>query len=144
MSIHKNKNGSVTIRWRYKNSRKEGKPVTIPAGTPKIMAVAKKEEQRLKEAKNDLLFTERKDYTIQELAQFFLDKTKIKKGHWKNCEAVLRIHILPMLGHIPISKLRISNVEEMVERSLNEGSMASKENQKPGTQKVLVLSYRWS
>ena len=121
MSIHKNKNGSVTIRWRIHMAGKQTfKYETIPAGTPKIMSVAKEREIELKSQRHNYVYTERKDYTIQELAQFFLDKTKIKKGHWKNCEAVLRIHILPMLGHIPISKLRISNVEEMVERSLNE------------------------
>jgi len=132
--------GGKTFYQRYRDER--GRERQFKIGSARVLTVS----QARRKAKSVLARAilgndpqqERKELrTIPTLAEFvrdaYLPFVKNAKRSWRTDETVLRIHILPKLGHLPLDQISDENVADLLRR-LRDAEYAS-----GTTNRVLIL-----
>jgi len=62
------------------------------------------------------------------VAQRFLPHLRLHKPSWRGDEALLRLHVLPLLGQIPLDQLQPADVDALLQRQLQCGLQANSAN----------------
>ena len=78
--------------------------------------------EMLYEQRHGMLITE-KDQTVQQHFERWLEvhKTKIRWSSYLGYRSILKKHILPTLGHVPLQRLRALDLDALYARKLEEG-----------------------
>lgn len=138
----------ITGKRRQKWISKDG------AGNPlRTKKAAEKEQVRLANAVQSGTFTEPTRMTVRELLLKWLDHEKHRVGAttWDQADQVVRAHLIPELGDIPLLKLDALRIDEWINHSLERGRKKDRGPLSKGTvlnrfhvlRKALRQAYRW-
>jgi integrase len=132
--------GGKTFYQRYRDER--GRERQFKIGSARVLTVSQARRKAKAVLARAILGSdpqqERKDLrTIPTLAEFVRDSylpfVKNAKRSWRTDETVLRIHILPKLGHLPLDQISDESVADLLRR-LRDAEYAS-----GTTNRVLIL-----
>ena len=132
--------GGKTFYQRYRDER--GRERQFKIGSAGVLTVSQARRKAKAVLARAILGSdpqqERKELrTIPTLAEFVRDSylpfVKNAKRSWRTDETVLRIHILPKLGHLPLDQISDENVADLLRR-LRDAEYAS-----GTTNRVLIL-----
>ena len=132
--------GGKTFYQRYRDER--GRERQFKIGSAGVLTVSQARRKAKAVLARAILGSdpqqERKELrTIPTLAEFvrdlYLPFVKNAKRSWRTDETVLRIHILPKLGHLPLDQISDENVADLLRR-LRDAEYAS-----GTTNRVLIL-----
>jgi hypothetical protein len=132
--------GGKTFYQRYRDER--GRERQFKIGSARVLTVSQARRQAKAVLARAILGNdpqrERKELrTIPTLSEFVRDSylpfVKNAKRSWRTDETVLRIHILPKLGHLPLDQISDENVADLLRRLRDAGYASGTTN------RVLIL-----
>lgn len=132
--------GGKTFYQRYRDER--GRERQFKIGSARVLTVSQARRKAKAVLARAILGNdpqqERKELrTIPTLAEFVRDSylpfVKNAKRSWRTDETVLRIHILPKLGHLPLDQISDENVADLLRRLRDAGYASGTTN------RVLIL-----
>ena len=132
--------GGKTFYQRYRDER--GRERQFKIGSARVLTVSQARRKAKAVLARAILGNdpqqERKELrTIPTLSEFVRDSylpfVKNAKRSWRTDETVLRIHILPKLGHLPLDQISDENVADLLRRLRDAGYASGTTN------RVLIL-----